>query len=208
MRAFFAKRVLLWPLLLTGVLVVSCGVIGAPAAMRALPTLSLFGTESEERDTQVIQAVVREEQVVLLSLGIQGISEKNDTSTFLGTRVPGSERATFVQYAFSAKLGIDGGAVTIEQTGEDEYLISIPEFEFIGHDDERFELVGEQNGVLSWMTPEIDTVEMINAILSDDVKHEYLDANEKILQDQAQAFYSGIITSIDPTLTVRFAFRD
>ncbi|MCV5968550.1 hypothetical protein, partial [Lactococcus petauri] len=90
----------------------------------------------------------------------------------------------------NAKLGIEGKDVTIEHTGEDALLISIPEFIFIGHDDESFRTVVEDNGVISGVTPEIDTVEMINTILDDDAQGQYVDANQEVLEDQARVFYT------------------
>ncbi|WP_345751231.1 hypothetical protein [Microbacterium rhizophilus] len=158
-----ARRVLRW---VGGIVVVGLAVLGVVAllgAMKVLPDIALFGDESEERSTQVLTAVSRQEEVALLSLGIQGIDRKSSRTTFLGVETPGSERASFVQYSFNAKLGVDGADVTIEQTGEDAYRIAIPEFVFIGHDDEHFELITEDNGILSWVTPEIDQLEMVDA---------------------------------------------
>ncbi|GAA1768731.1 hypothetical protein [Agromyces humatus] len=207
-KAFFTKRVLLWPILLLVGCVVAFGVFMTTAgASFALAGLSAFGTESESRDTQVIESVSRQEEVVLLGLGIQGISRKGEKSTLFGADVPGSERASFIQYTFDAKLGIDGSDVRIEPIGEGSYLITIPEFIFIGHDSEGFELIAEQNGVLSWITPEIDAVEMINDILDDELQDEYVESNQEVLRDQAEAFYKGIILGVDPNLTVKFKFE-
>lgn len=180
---------------------------GAFLATRVLPGAALFGADAEAENTQVVDAITREEQVVLLSLGIQGIAERTERGTFLGMDVPGSGRASFVQYSFNAKLGIEGEDVSIRETGEGEYLVSIPEFVFIGHDDETFETVVEDNGALSFVTPEIDTVEMINSILDDDAQDGYVDANEEVLRDQARLFYSAIVASIDPSITLTFEFR-
>ena len=171
------------------------------------PKLFALGSESESTDTRVIQAITREEQVVLLSLGIQGISEKTERITFLGVDVPGSERASFVQYSFNAKLGIDGRDVRIVPRGEKKYRISIPEYIFIGHSNEDFKLVAENNGALSFITPENDPVEMINNILSEDTQAEYIANNEEILREQAVMFYSGIITGIDPEISITYDFR-
>ena len=66
-------------------------------APRLFPSLAPFASESESTDSRIIESVSRKEQVVLLSLGIQGISEKNGKSTFLGVDVPGSTRASFLQ---------------------------------------------------------------------------------------------------------------
>ncbi|MCG6566512.1 hypothetical protein [Tessaracoccus sp. ZS01] len=169
-------------------------------------TQSALDTRSEVLSSQVINAISREEQVSLLSLGIQGIAEKNERRTIFGIDVPGSERALCLQYNFNAKLGIDGGDVRIEKTSEDSFTVSIPEFIFIGHNDANFKLVTENSGVLSWVTPEIDAVEMTNQILNDEAQSQYIDANEDLLRDQAEAFYEGIITAIDPSLEVEFEY--
>lgn len=205
--SFFRKRVLLWPTLLVVVCMAAGGVFLAPVVVQAASAASLLGVTSEARNTQVINSITRQEQVVLLSLGVQGISERKDQSKLFGADIPGSERVSFVQYNFDAKLGIEGEEVTIEQTGEDEFLVTLPEIIFIGHDNESFRLVAENNGALSWVTPDIDSVEMINDILDDDAQDQYIDDNEQILRDQAMAFYSGIIKSIDPDIVVDFEFR-
>lgn len=83
--------------------------------------------------------MTRQECVVLLTLGVQGIMEKRTDNTRLFgqefLQVPWSARASFIQYNFSAQLGFDGTDVEIEELGENRYRVSIPEFEFIGHDD-------------------------------------------------------------------------
>lgn len=73
----------------------------------------------------------------------------------------------------------------ISPTGIDEFHVSVPEFAFLGHSDVDFRLVVESNGVVSWVTPKIDTVEMVNAILNDDAKGKYVTSNEAVLRDQA-----------------------
>lgn len=165
-----------------------------------------LGSESESRNTQVINAVERTEEVSLLSLGIQGIAERTEQRTMFGVKVPGAGRAVFMQYDFTAKLGLDGRAVQIRETGENEYEISIPEFIFIGHDDVTFKVAVEQNGILSWVTPEIDTVEMTNQILNDETQQKYLDENEEILRAQAQSFYNGIVRAIEPDARLEFDY--
>lgn len=190
------------------VVLVAVGAFSALWAMNAFFGFSPFEAASGSRDSQVINSITREEQVVLLSLGIQGISEKSEISTLFGTQFPGSERTKFIQYAFNAKLGIEGKDVRIERTGEDAYLVSIPEFIFIGHHNEDFRLVAESNGLLSWGTPEIDSIEMVNEILDQDAQRQYVDDNAEILRDQASAFYNSIITSVDPSLAITVQFRD
>lgn len=201
---FFKTRVLLWPILL----IITCLVaLSALGAMSALFSFSPFSTESESRNTQVIKSITREEQIVLLSLGIQGIKDKNEQSVIWDMKIPGTDRASFMQYNFSGKLGIDGKNVRIKQTGEDKFLVSIPAFVFIGHDNESFKMIAENNGALSWMTPKIDSVTLINEILNDKARDQYIHSNEAILRDQTKVFYGDIIASIDPNVDVEFEFR-
>lgn len=174
-------------------------------AYQAAPTLP-FLKDVVDRDSRTVASLTREEQVVLLSLGIQGIAERNEKSSVLGFDVPGSGRATFLQYEFNAKLGLEGKDVTIEPTGEESLLITIPEFVFIGHDNPNFRLAAEDNGVLSWITPETDTIDMINNILDSEAQQEYIDSNEDILRDQAEVFYTSIVESVDPDISLTFDF--
>ncbi|MDO5633816.1 MAG: hypothetical protein Q4G34_02925 [Micrococcus sp.] len=167
--------------------------------------------EAEARNSQVIHSITREEQVVLLSLGIQGIAERNqDTQLFgiEGLRIPFSERATFVQYEFTAKLGIEGGDVGIERVDEERYRITIPEFQFIGHDNENFTVAATDGGVLRWITPKIDPVEMVNDVLSPDAQGEYVESNREILREQAENFYGGILRAVDENITAEYVFED
>ena len=86
------KRGRPWPVLLM-VVGLAVGALLAVGAARVFPGLSLFSTESESRDSQIINSITREEQVVLLSLGIQGIREQKESGKIFGMSVPGSERA-------------------------------------------------------------------------------------------------------------------
>lgn len=205
MESSAPKKLTRWLIPLVAAFVV--GGILTFGVLKVLPSLPPLDAESEIRDTQVINSITRQEQVVLLSLGIQGISEKNEKSKFLGLDIPGSARASFIQYSFNAKLGIEGKDVEVVKTGEADYLVFIPEFIFIGHDDEDFRLIAEKNGVLSGITPKIDAAEVINNILNDEAQDQYINTNRETLEDQAGVFYASIITSIDPTITIRFEFR-
>jgi hypothetical protein len=176
-----------------------------------LQTAPLSSTETT-RSTQVVEAVTREQEVVLLSLGIQGIEEKSANSTFFGLDVPGSERTAFMRYEFAAKLGFDGADVAINETAASEYSISIPQFDFIGHefiseDGAPFKMVVQSGGALSWVTPEIDDAEMINRVLSEGARSEYIEIHRELLQEQAEAFYSGLVRAVDPDAKLIFEFE-
>lgn len=162
----------------------------------------------ESNDSKVIQSIQREDEVVLVSLGIQGLAEERIASTVFGKTIPGTGRVLFLQYNYDALLGIDGSDVSIRPTGENAYTISIPRFIFIGHDDVVFKTAVEQNGVLSWVTPEIDTAEVISEILNDEAQRKHVSDNLPLLKDQAEAFYGGIIHGIDPAIQLTFEFAD
>ncbi|MFT4258120.1 hypothetical protein [Microbacterium sp.] len=206
MIAFFKKRVLLWPLILSGVIVVAL-VIAAAAfgAFNAFSVQSIFSTKSETRDSQVVAAIEQKQEVALLSLGIQGIKSKEDGLKFFGSDIFGSSRATYLQYEFTAKIGVDGEQVKVDPQG-DTVVVSIPGFIWIGVDDVKYDFVMSKDGILSFVTPEIDRDEMINSILSDEVKEKYLDKHDEALRDQVEVFYSGIIHAVDPTLDIEFVY--
>lgn len=164
-------------------------------------------TVTESRSSQVIQSVNRQEQVVLLSLGIQGVEKIDSQGRWGEWVIPGTEVKAFLPYEFMAHLGIDGGKVSIEQRGENHFIITIPEFTMIGHDKVRFDELIVTGGVLSGLAEKIDQSEITNRILSDEHKVEYISKHEEILKSQANRFYSRIVTGIDPLATLEFEYR-
>lgn len=188
-----------------GLLLVGVGA-GALLVAMNLDLLAPFGIASESRDSQVIRAMERTQEVSLVSLGIQGIKETKESASLMGQSIPGTGKAAFMQYEFTAKLGLDGGAVRLERLDEKSYLIRVPEFGFIGYDEPTFELVVEDGGILSFVTADIDEVDMINEILSDDARDTYLENYEQDLKDQTQVFYGTLIAGIDPEIEVSYEF--
>lgn len=198
--------------LLVSVLVVAVGLVaffggGALALKDQLPFEKPLEVITESSNEKIVTAVERQEQLVLLSTNVQGLSTETVEREVLGKRVPGTSRTQFVKYTYRAKLGIEGGDVTIEETGENRYLISVPDFIFIGHDNEKFETALEDNGVLSWGTPKIDTAKTITEILNDDAKAEQVKENRDLLKGQTRNFYTGIIHGIDDQVKLEFEFR-
>lgn len=187
--------------LVVGALVVAllCGVIpGVPAP---------FSTSSKSTDTQVIRAMEQTKEVSLLRLGITGVKSRENKSHFFNMEIPGTERAQFIQYSFDAKLGFDGKDVVIKPAGGNTFDVTIPEFKFIGYDHPEYRTIVEQNGALSFGTEQIDTANMINEILSDKAKNEYVEKNRDILEDQAKSFYTSIVSSVSPETKLNFTFQ-
>ncbi|RNE48499.1 hypothetical protein [Corynebacterium alimapuense] len=199
---------------LISVAIVLMAVVGAGAffggsawALKNTPILDdLVEVEVVSNDEKIITAIERQEQLVLLSTNVQGLSEERVNRSFLGRTLIGSERTQFLQYSYRAKFGIEGSEVTVTETDDNQYLIVVPKFIFIGHDSEQFKTAIENNGALSWATPEIDTARTITSILNAETKAEQINDNRDLLEDQARAFYLGIIHSIDDQVEVQFEF--
>lgn len=200
-----AKVALIIGLIMLGLAL--AGWFGMQYAKQSIENFNPVGVELKSTNTQVVRSVRMEEQVVLMSLGIQGLTEEKRNSTVLGKDIPGTGRSVFIQYSYRAKLGIEGDEVRVEQTGDKQYLVTIPEFVFLGHSDEDFKTVVEDNGMLSWVTPDIDTAAVITKVLNDEAKQQHVDDNHALLEDQARNFYTGIIHGIDPEIEVDFKFR-
>ncbi|UTT70574.1 hypothetical protein NMQ03_05395 [Arthrobacter sp. DNA4] len=206
---FFKVKVLLWPVLLvTALIVAGTGATFISGGLNALALGSLFSSNSNERDSQVVQAVTRVQEVALLSLHIEGVSRQESNGEILGITVPASAKTTLLQYKFNAKLGIDGSQVKIEPNGAESFRVTIPNFIGLGFDDPSFEDPLESSGTLSWLTPPAVETRMINNILSDENKQKFITQNEAALKEQAKSFYSGIIASVDPDVTVEFEFKE
>lgn len=168
--------------------------------------LSPFGIKSETSDSQVVQSIKRTEEVSLLALGIQGITSEERCSTAFGKCVPGTSDEVYMQYSFTGKLGIDGAGVEVTESGTDAYTISVPAFEFIGYDEPKFEVAITDDGVLSWVTEDIDQAEMITKILNSEARQKYVDDNNAMLQEQTQVFYDNIILSVAPHAKITYEF--
>lgn len=188
------------------ILVAALAFLGG-SAVGLLRDPEIIEVETESTRSEIVTAVERQEQIVLLSTSTQGLYEAGSRTTALGWDIPGTGRTTFLQYNYRAKLGIEGGDVIITSRGEDRYLITVPEFTFIGHDDVEFETVLEDGGIISFVTPEIDQAQIITEILRPEAQAQHIEDNEDLLREQAENFYAGIIHSITADVELEFRFR-
>lgn len=177
---------------------------------------------SEDRDVQVIRSITREEQVVLLTAGVADLKQESadglsitipglDLIPGLGTwefDVPGSERQMLIRYDFDAKIGIEGKDVKIERQLDGSYHLTIPEFIYIGSEDPEISVASESNGVLSWITPEIDKFEAAKEVLSEESVAKTIEGARPVLEEQARIFYTNILTAIDPDIDLEFTFAE
>lgn len=188
------------------VLLAALLVIGALVGAKNLGALSFVGVKSETSDSQIVAAVERTQEVSLVGLSIQGIKDEKKCATIFGKCVPSSGDKVFLVYTFTAKLGLDGADVKVTKTGENNYLISVPTFEFIGYDEPTFKVAVRDGGVLSFLTPNIDELELVNEILSEEAQASYLTSNTRALQEQTEVFYDSLVTSISPDAETTFEF--
>lgn len=200
-----SKRTPTWMKVLLGFFVL---VFIAAAGFAGLTVGKLLGA-SEERDVQVVRSVRGEEQVILMTAGLTDIKEERDNQTFFGLfDIPLSDRTTFLRYEFDAKFGIEGKEVKVEPLGDKAYRITIPDFVFLGYDNADFSVATESNGILSWTTPAIDTLEATEALLSDEAVAEHIAGFRPLLETQAVTFYSRIVSSIEPDASLTFEFAE
>lgn len=201
-----SPRTITWPLRLLAILLTFVLALAVLAIAAAQGWLSVLGINSESKDSQVIRAIERTQEISLVSLGIQGLREEKRSREVFGKDVPGTGEQVLMQYEFTAKLGVDGQHVEVVKSGENAIRISVPEFIFIGHDDPSFRTAAEGGGVLRWITPDIDQIEMVNEILNDDARDKYIADHEDVLEAQTRLFYDSLIASIDPTIETTYEF--
>ncbi|MDT0180216.1 hypothetical protein Q9S36_08335 [Microbacterium sp. ARD31] len=203
------RRTPVWAKILLVVFIVAA--IGA-AAVAGL-TIGKFLGAAESRDTQVIRSIKGEEQVILVTAGITDVQEERADGLKLAIgdfqlfTLPGTERSVLVRYEYDAKFGIEGKDVAIVPAGDNAYRITIPKFIYLGYANPDLSVAEEENGLLSWTTPEIDTTEVFEELLSEQAVDEHIDGFRPVLEEQAEQFYTKIVKAIDPTITVEFDFE-
>lgn len=164
-------------------------------------------TVTETDSSEVIHAVERREEIVLVSTATQGLHTTENAAKLFKWGIPGSQKVNILQYQFTAKLGIDGKDVHIEEVAPDHFKLTIPPFKFLGFSDPEFKTVHEHGKVLSFVTADIYVAEGINEVLNEEKREEHILMNLELLKDQAENFYAGIIHAVDPDATVEFEFQ-
>lgn len=125
--------------------------IGALFAFRG-PVVSWIG-ETTDKNTQIVNAVTRTQEVALVTLGIEGIRERKTLDgQILFLSIPNS-RAAFLRYSFDAKLGFNAEDADVDEQPDGSFVIRIPAFTVIGLNNQKVEVAAENNDLLSWTTP-------------------------------------------------------
>lgn len=205
-----SKKTPIWAKVLLVVVIV--GVIGA-SALVSFNVGKFFGA-AESRDTQVIRSIKGEEQVILVTAGMTDVQEEREDGLKLAIgdldlfTLPGTERSILVRYEYDAKFGIEGKDVDIARSDDNKYVVTIPKFVYLGYANPDLSIANEKNGLLSWTTPEIDTAQVFEELLSEQAVEQHIDGFRPVLEQQATLFYSRIVAAIDPTITLEFRFTE
>ncbi|MGJ0390271.1 hypothetical protein [Microbacterium sp. CGR1] len=207
---FLKKPVPLWShFAVLGIVVLVLGALIAGVAAGILTPswlVSAAGSRGVVKNEQVVTSIEKEEQTVLLALGVQGISEAKGIPPAIVADFPLLQKARFMQYSMTAKLGLD--AVEVRATADHEFLVTVPPFIWIGADGLRIERVIGSDGVLSAFTTQPSEAEQFNAIIDEELKQKYLAANEPALRDQTEYYFTKLAQSIDPDAVVSFKFAE
>jgi hypothetical protein len=168
---------------------------------------SISNTIVETNETQTITYLEKNKEIALVTLGVTDIFDETHSKEIFGNEIPWSKKQTFIKATFEVKLGIDGNNVTINEIGEMEYEINVPEFIFIGYNNPVFEHVTDNNGVLSFVTEDVDQTEMINKIFDDEGKQKYIDQYKELLKESTQEFYQNLLPSSYSDVKLTFNFQ-
>ena len=176
--------------------------------------LSGIETSTETSDSKAVEHFEFKEDITLVGAGVTGILEEKKTSKIFGSlKIPGSDKSVLIQYRYQANLGIDGKEVTIKKTGDHSFDVDVPAFKMLGmkftDQDGKgpFKTVSSEGGILSFVTADIDEAEMYSRVVTDDGA-ELINANIEQLRSQAESFFTGIITSVDPEAEIDFDFTE
>ncbi|GAA1921853.1 hypothetical protein GCM10009775_12890 [Microbacterium aoyamense] len=194
------RRTPIWAVVLLIVLV------GGVAAIAGIALGMLFGPQQTATRSEVVKYVLPQQKVALASLRIEGVERVKKDGEIFGIPVDAADRMKYLIYSFDANVGLDGARVRVDQTGDHTYLASVPAFDFLSHSNIHFEDPIDDDGLLAFLTDEISQSEMTNRILSDENKAEYVTSSIDTLKSQTEAFYGGIVTSVDPDADLTFEF--
>lgn len=170
--------------------------------------ISLIGTTTTSSDTRLVESIQTKQDVTLVSLSVQGLKKVENGASFLTKRIPGTTQTTYLPYRYTANLGIDGGQVTISQTGSKSYTVSIPEFKVLGNSNPEFDSSIEDGDLLSFLSENVDKEKLITEILSDASLSTHISDNQEQLKQQAELFYSNIVRGIDPEIELTFEYAE
>lgn len=169
---------------------------------------SIFETTTKTNETQTITYLEKNREIALVTLGISDIIDETNSQKIFGQEIPWSDKQTYIKATFEAKLGIDGRNVKIEKINDKEFEITIPKFIFIGYDEPVIEHVVDNNGVLSFVTEDVNQAEMVNKMFSKENKQKYIDQYANLLKESTEEFYNNLLPEFDKEVKLNFVYEE
>ncbi|WCC80457.1 hypothetical protein O6R08_02745 [Cutibacterium equinum] len=166
------------------------------------------GTSEKTTDRRVVESMELKGDVILLSMRMEGILQKDQARTLGGHEIWGTTKTQFIQYGYDAQLGVDGQAVKVKREDPTHITVTVPPFKFIGHSNEEFKKAAENDGALSFVTADIDTAKAITEVLNPATEQQQVKENGKTLKAQCEKFYRGIAEGIDPNVKIKFVYKN
>ncbi|WP_186652409.1 DUF4230 domain-containing protein [Streptococcus sp. sy004] len=170
----------------------------------------VIGTTSNNSSSSVVQYIEKVKETVFLNVGVQRIeTQKNNVKLFSKFNLPLTEKKTIIILNYQAKLGIKK-PVSIRQTSDNRYQITVPKFEVIGVEQAKvdpYKLYDSSGELLSVFTKNVDTGELATKALSNKEQKEYLEKYQEQLQIAAKDYYRTLFKSINPGIELDFVFK-
>ncbi|TWS95460.1 DUF4230 domain-containing protein [Streptococcus sp. sy018] len=170
----------------------------------------VIGTTSNNSSSSVVQYIEKVKETVFLNVGVQRIeTQKNNVKLFSKFNLPLTEKKTIIILNYQAKLGIKK-SVSIRQTSDNRYQITVPKFEVIGVEQAKvdpYKLYDSSGELLSVFTQNVDTGELATKALSNKEQKEYLEKYQEQLQIAAKDYYRTLFKSINPGIELDFVFK-
>lgn len=106
-----------------------------------------------------------------------------------------------------SKLGFEASDVEIESKWFNQYVITVPEFVFIGYEDLQFETITKDGGFLSFLTEDIDTAKVVTEIITPEKQSQQIEDNQETLRAEVIDFYTGIDSELDDGIKIKLKFK-
>jgi hypothetical protein len=205
LKKIFKIKIPLWLLLAVALVMLVFWVMGI--FVGRTPFLSTVITNSKE--IQVVKAMKKQKQVSILVLSVTDIYTQSQVSKVAGIQIPLSQKTSYIQGTFDAKLGFDGEDVKIKKLKQKQqnFQITIPKFIVIGVNNPKFKEITNTGQLLSFPTEEIDKLKLQDKALSDKSIQKYIDPNKEWLEEQAKEYYTSLLEGINPDISLSFKFE-
>lgn len=158
-----------------------------------------------------IDNLEKTQEVVFLNASLEKIvtSTKNSTLPFTDIKLPFTERKNIFIVNYVAKFGIKE-PVKIEDFGENNLIITIPEFDVIGislNEEMPYQLYDVTNDLFSLFTENLDTGGELAKQLSNEEQRVLIEDHENLLRDAAEEYYYNVFRALNENIKIKFLYN-